>query len=381
MHSTEPFATRLFAGLFCALLVGALATRQSVADDVQWLAEVQQPPQNPVKNSLRPLRIDAEGKPIRDAAAWQVERDKLVKAWLEFLGPMPERNVSNQFEVLKEETVAGGIRRQLIRYQAEEGEIVDAHLLWPAENSPGSTNGKRAGLVALHATKKTGNDPIAGIGDETNDVQGLDLCQRGFVVICPRNYLWDTPDHHLDVKDTVDRFHARHPRTLGMHKMLFDAQRATDILANIPEVDPDRLGAVGHSLGSKEVIYLMAFDERIKAGVASEGGVGLTFTNWGDPWYLGSGINEPGFPRDHHELLALCAPRAILILAGEEGPGAADGDRTWPYVEEALGVYRFYKTPPKIGLFNHHQGHSIPHDAHERMCQWLQCYTQASAAQ
>ena len=42
---------------------------------------------------------------------------------------------------------------------------------------------------------------------------------------------------------------------------------AVDILAAHPEVDVERLGAVGHSLGAKEVLYQAAFDERIKVAV------------------------------------------------------------------------------------------------------------------
>ena len=57
-----------------------------------------------------------------------------------------------------------------------------------------------------------------------------------------------------------------------MAKMLYDAMRAVDVLESLPYVDKQRLASVGHSLGAKETLYLAAFDERIKAAVASEGG-------------------------------------------------------------------------------------------------------------
>src|SRR5439155_24882510 len=100
----------------------------------------------------------------------------------------------------------------------------------------------------------------------------------------------------------------------GMAKMLYDALVAVDILAALPEVDPSRLGCVGHSLGAKEALYLAAFDERIKVAVSSEGGIGTKFSNWDAAWYLGPSIKEPTFTRDHHELLALVAPRPFLLL-------------------------------------------------------------------
>src|SRR5262249_52647172 len=151
----------------------------------------------------------------------------------------------------------------------------------------------------------------------------------------------------------------RHQDALGMAKMLFDAQRALDLLTSLPQVDPARLGACGHSLGAKETLYLAAFDDRVKASVFSEGGIGTSFSNWEAPWYLGT----KDFGRDHHELLAMIAPRAFLLIAGEQ----ADGARSWPYVASALEVYRLYGTPCRIGLFNHAQGHEkIPEVAEAR---------------
>ena len=54
--------------------------------------------------------------------------------------------------------------------------------------------------------------------------------------------------------------------------MLFDARRAVDILADQPDVNRDRLGVFGYSLGAKEALYLAAFDPRVRAAVSSEGG-------------------------------------------------------------------------------------------------------------
>jgi dienelactone hydrolase len=258
-----------------------------------------------------------------------------------------------------------------VRYEAEAGQFVEGYLLRPAQ--PAAT--RRAGIVALHPTSKESIDEIAGVTGSSERHLGLYLCRKGFVVFCPRCYLLQTPPaYRIDVKQTVDDFRKRHPQTLGMHKMLFDAQRAVDILVSLPDVDPARIGATGHSLGAKETLYLAAFDERIRAAVASEGGIGFNSTNWADPWYLGQGIKSPDFKLNHHQLLALIAPRAFLILGGERGPGAADGDRSWPYVEAALPVYRLYGEPPRLGLLNHHQGHSVPPAALERLTSWLTTY-------
>jgi hypothetical protein len=43
---------------------------------------------------------------------------------------------------------------------------------------------------------------------------------------------------------------------------------------------------------SADNLYAAAFDERYKAVVFSEGGIGLTFSNWDAVWYLGEGIRR-----------------------------------------------------------------------------------------
>jgi len=152
--------------------------------------------------------------------------------------------------------------------------------------------------------------------------------------------------------------------------MLSDAMRAVDVLAALPDVDASRLGAVGHSLGAKEVLYLAAFDERIAAAVSSEGGVGTRLSNWDAAWYLGEAIRDAAREHEHHELLALTAPRPFLLIGGN----SADGDASWPFVQAALDVYRLYGEPARLGLFNHGRGHSVPPEAEQRVEQWFQEY-------
>ena len=115
----------------------------------------------------------------------------------------------------------------------------------------------------------------------------------------------------------------------------------------------------------------------MKAAVFSEGGIGLTYTNWHAPWYLGSAIHEKDFALEHHQLLALIAPRAFLLVGGESGPpntSVADGDRSWPYIEAVLPIYKFYGDIAPVGLYNHRLGHTIPDKAFSRMSEWLKFY-------
>jgi hypothetical protein len=340
------------------------------ASDVPWLADVQRPPASVPREKvgeLEPLLVTGDGKPIETLEAWKSRRRELREAWLKFLGPMPLERPPVRLEMLREERLPDCIR-QLVEYEGEPGQPVQGYLLRPAAPAAG----KRPGILGLHQTTTKSIDEIAGVSGPDAMQIGLKLAQRGFVVFCPRCFLWQDAANYTEA---VQRFRRQHPDTLGMHKMLYDAMRGVDVLASLPDVDSRRIGSIGHSLGAKETLYVAAFDERVRAGVASEGGVGFKFTNWDAPWYLGSGINEPDFKLNHHQLLALIAPRPFLILAGENSsPAAADGDRTWPFIEAALPVYRLYGAPARIGLLNHRQGHSLPPDAFARATQWLETY-------
>jgi len=105
-------------------------------------------------------------------------------------------------------------------------------------------------------------------------------------------------------------------------------------LSALPKVDPKKLGCIGHSSGPRR-FFLAAFDERVKATVFSEGGIGLAMSNWEAASYLGPQVKAPGFNHDHEELLALIAPRAFLLIGGD----SADTDCGLDYVRAAQPVY------------------------------------------
>jgi dienelactone hydrolase len=333
-----------------------------------WLAEVQQSPRTVPRSATRPapLLFDAEHRPITTATEWNRQRARLIKIWREFLGLIPRPGVAPVPQVV-EEDVSEGVRRQLIRYQAELALPVEAYLLRPLEEGA-----PRAGVVVLHSTVDYTIHQPAGLEGPPNMHLGWHLARRGYVAICPRCFLWqEGGNRRLDA--AVDGLARRHPGVKGMAKMLFDATRAVDLLASLADVDSARMGAIGHSLGAKEVLYLSAFDARIRASVSSEGGIGLTYSNWDAPWYLGEAIGRPGFPLDHGQVLAMSAPRAFLLVGGD----SADGDQSWPYIEAALPVWKLTGAPQAVGLLNHHQGHVFPAMALERSLQWLDWFLRA----
>lgn len=338
------------------------------AQDVDWLSEITVSPENPQlpeAGNIRPLSGD-ETRTLRSLQDWQERRPELLREWQKFLGPMPDRGELRAI-LLSSETV-NGVRRDLIEYDAEAGKRVQGYLLHPEQ---AATAKSLPAIVALHPTNSATIDEIAGVRGRDAAMIGWKLAQRGFVVFCPRCFLWQDVENF---DQAVAEHRRRNPDAKGMARMLFDAQRGVDMLCSLDYVDPDRIAAIGHSLGAKETLYLAAFDERICCGVFSEGGLGLRSTNWDAAWYLGREIHETDFPLNHHELLALIAPRPFLLIGGESGPGAADGDRSWVLMNAAMPVWKLYDDSVRLGLLNHRQGHAVPDAVFERMADWMRVY-------
>jgi dienelactone hydrolase len=294
--------------------------------------------------------------------AWEGRRAELQGEWTRILGGFPQTKVALAPDSGVREELAS-FTRQRVTYQIEEGVRTDAMLLIPK-----GAAGARPGIVLFHPTYDGHYARVAGMesGAEPERQQAVQLVEHGYVVLCPRCFLWDEFPGETPAKTgtalylaNVNRMQERHPGWTGLTRMTWDGIRAIDFIQTLPAVDPQCIGIFGHSLGAKEVLYVAAFDERVKCIVSSEGGIGLSFSNWEDGWYLGPQITAAGFGREHHELLALIAPRPFLLPAGE----SADGDRSWPYLEAALPAYRWSGKPTYLAWFNHGAGHRYPPEA------------------
>ncbi len=254
----------------------------------------------------------------------------------------------------------GGLVRQRIALQVEPKIWMDCYLFLPAGAGPFPA------CVCLHSTSNETIDQPAGLGKQPSKAFALDLAKRGYVTIAPKNFLWDYRGA-TRYPATAEAFIRRYPGIKGMAKMIHDASRCVDYLVTLPKVQADAIGAIGHSLGGKEVTFLQAFDERVVCGVSSEGGVGLGFSNYHAIWYLGPTNRDEGFKLRAHEVVALIAPRAWLLIGGN----SADGDKSWPYLERVLPVYRLLGKPGAAGLFVHAEGHAVPESAREIAFRWL----------
>lgn len=346
-----------YIGLKVVLLVAAMSIVSAGGDD-EKPENLRRPPSTTPADStqLSPLLVSLGGQPIKNVDAWKMRRTEIRRQWLDYMGEFPVDKCDLKTQWLDKERLDGFVR-QLVRYQVEPEVWVEAYLLRPtlASEQPGP---KLPAMVVFHQTTNETIRSPAGLDDKSQLHMGVQLARRGYVVICPRCFIFPKGK---DFADRVKEMQQLHPTWKGMARMTWDGIRAVDFLESLPYVDRDRIGGIGHSLGSKEVMFAAAFDERYKVAVASEGGVGLTFSNWHDVWYLGPDIRKPGFPLENHQIIALIAPRAFLLLAGD----SADNDRSWAFIDAALPVYRLVDAERSIGWLNHKEGHRFSPRAQE----------------
>lgn len=316
-------------------------------------------PKAPVLASL----TDRGGSAIHDRTAWGKTQRKLRAEWQEILGPFPPPVPLATRELSREELTDH--TRIRLRYAIDARTESEAYLLLPKGFA-----GRRPGMVVLHQTTANHMDEPVGLQGRESMHLAVQLVRRGYVCIAPRNFLWSRPGlTYQQVTEDVLRPSEGHNWKTGLARMTWDAIRATDVLEVRREVDAGRIGSIGHSLGGKEVLYHAAFDPRIRAAVSCEGGAGLSFSNWEADWYLGKQIRAAEFHHDQHEVIALIAPRAFLLIGGE----SADGAQSWPYIESNLPIWRLFGAEERLGLLRHDQGHDfpVPGPAREQVYGWL----------
>src|SRR5699024_1631668 len=110
----------------------------------------------------------------------------------------------------------------------------------------------------------------------------------GFVAICPEAYPYNTVPEPTTIGykradwwlAAAAKMHQDHPNWTGVGKLVWDGRRAIDLLFELPDIDTQRVAMMGHSLGGKISFYTAALDDRIKATIVSDFGIGWGFTNW-----------------------------------------------------------------------------------------------------
>lgn len=324
---------------------------------------------------LLPLLVRPDGTGIRTADEWRkVRRPEIVKEWLAILGKVAPAPADRKW--------FGDIRRAVRRSTTELDGYTRIELDLPME-----TDFLQPHVLLL--PKGQGKGPFPAViawTSSTPDYRepekwwGAHLARNGYVVLTGWSFIRNYRNG-ARLKDAAELVYQRFGHWLGMGKMVHDVAREIEYLRSLPQVDRNRIGFMGFSLSAKAAIYVAAFNPDVKATVAVDPHVAINGgTNWYAPWYLDwqrrfdsirtpegtvqSLLNpdpkRPGFERDHHELLALAAPRPFLLIGGsqsEDSGGDSDDLQSWSYVNRAREVYALMGVPERLLYCSTAEGH------------------------
>lgn len=314
--------------------------------------------------------LDEKGRPqpVRTTADWERRRQQILEGMQTVMGklPGPEKLVPLDVQQLEEVRLDGGLVRRKISYQTERDDRVQAYLFLPPEpaDAPAGSIKRRAAVLCLHQTTGIGKSEPAGLGGSPNLHYALHLAQRGYVTLAP-----DYPsfgEHPFDFADPKFGY------TSGTMKAIWDNRRAIDLLETLPQVDKERIGCIGHSLGGHNTMFTAAFEPRIKALVSNCGFTRFhkyydgKLAGWTSDRYMPKIASEYGndpnrVPFDFPEIVASFAPRPFLA-SSPVGDGNFEVSGVRETIAAAAPVYRLFGKAENLQANYPECGHDFPED-------------------
>ena len=334
------------------------------SDDEQWFEPYNRIPVGFENNrgNCSSLVTDTKGNKIRSIRQWQEKRTHVKEKWSHLLGTInckPPEPSAQLIHTFKEEFYTG----KLMYLQVEPDFSEKIYVMIPDKPVRIPTP---VVITPYYDVDTPAGKNMGGRSYRPPGVRSFAyvMVQQGYIAVAVR---WFGESYGEHYGEAVANLKLRHPDCTGLGKWVWDAQRVVDYIYTLPEVDHDNIGITGHSLGGKMALYAAAMDERITVAVSSELGIGLDFSNYDDFWYFGNLIRSIDSSTDHHELLALLAPRPFLLIGGDE----YDTDKSWYFINAAREVYSIYEKSMNIGYFNHRTGHTPTPEAVRLSVEWL----------
>lgn len=284
-----------------------------------------------------------------------VDRAEILKRMQLVMGSLPgdDRKVALDVKLIEEQKFDGFIRRK-ITYAAEKDDRVPAYLLLPTGFSS-----KRPAMLCLHQTTAIGKGEPVGLNKNVNMHYALELVKRGYLCLVP-----DYPsfgDYKYDFKKSDYQS--------GSMKAIWNNMRGVDSLQSLPEVDDQRIGVIGHSLGGHNAMFTAAFDTRLKVIVSCCGFCSFhkdDMPSWTGERYMpriASVYKNDAklMPFDFTDVVISFAPRSFLAVAPlRDNDFAVDGVRD--VIKAAQPVYARLKASTELQARHPDSVHDFPPD-------------------
>lgn len=323
---------------------------------------------------------------VQTREQWGERKRKIRRQFLELIRDdrKPARPPLD-LQVHETADVEGLYTRKLISYNVESDERAHAYLAIPKNLS-----GRAPAIVALHGTYKQGKEQAAGLVDNPDKAWLDHVARRGYVVIAPDHFV---AGHRVPPEGPYEtaRFYARHPEWTAVGKFTYEHSIAVDVLQLLPEVDPDKIGVLGHSLGGQGTYFLAAYDPRIKAAACNCSAPMFRqnpkVLEWArNRWYIYLKPLRPELlegrlpPIDMHHIIALIAPRAFLDLSGlNDGDPMTQRQRVLMNIE-IMRVYGLEEAAQNFAFYVHGRGHSAAHESRQLIAAWMDVHLKPPSA-
>lgn len=319
-----------------------------------------------------------EFEPPSSKESWEEQRAEIRAQLWQLLGLMPPRPAVPDVQTVSRDD-RGEFVVEKFQFDNHAGDLVPGYLLLP-KNVPGKApailychwHGGQydVGKEELFRTNATPVEPGPALARAGYVVIAIDACcfgernGRGPGGLAEKGGAGEL---------TASKFNLWLGRSLwGM--MLRDDLMALDFLCSRPEVDANRIGVTGISMGSTRTWWLMALDDRLRVGV---GVCCLTrYQNLiADEGLKYHGIYYfvPGMLRhfDTEAIVALAAPRPMLFLSGNLDAGSPpEGIRL--IESKVRPIYRLYSADQDFeSRLYPGTGHVYTPDMWRRNLEWL----------
>ncbi len=325
-------------------------------------------PAQDAKAGEQPLTSLVEG--LKSKADWSKRRAEIEDHWLRIVGRVtPNAKDAKWFgDIAKARVIETTEHDKYTRIKLElpmETDFYQPHLLLVPK---GQGKGPFPAVIAWTSTTPDYQEP--------EKWWGAWLASRGYVVLTGWSFIRNYRDGTNYGKGAQDKVYERFGRWMAMGKMVHDVKREAEFLRARRDVDAKRIGFIGFSLSAKTAVYVGAFAPEIAATVALDPHIAINgSTNYYAPWYLDwtrkfDGVSvlslldtdakTAGFEHDHHELLALAAPRPFLLIGGsqkEDNAGDSDDLQSWAYINRAREVYRLLGVEDRLEFVPTTDGH------------------------
>ncbi len=184
-----------------------------------------------------------------------------------------------------------------------------------------------AAIVCLHGSGRDREFVMErdyGVNPQTRRLHGWgrELARRGFITaaLTQRSY-GGRPGLPMLERAKVDQMYGRP----AMGGLVQDCLAVVDYLAGRPDVNAERIGCSGFSLGGIVTFYAACLQERIKLAIPVCGGVGslAALADHGQTAFHSTYFYIPNILLhfDHPQLLAAICPRACCIIGATEDAG------------------------------------------------------------